>query len=203
MADKDSTPLWRQEPTLLRADQLIHAFITFRNPPYHIPVTDAMVLAGYYAVTAPMTTINSAFAPFFLVSDFANRPEVKSKEYLESKDVENWQSLFIRHLHLYPAKLRPVGLRRNWLTTDLVGMASELIEEQRFDGLPILADLLEELGCTWEPILNHCRQDWDKHLPHSTTCAMAELIIASHRCYELQKALTEERDRVVQTGGQR
>jgi hypothetical protein len=45
-----------------------------------------------------------------------------------------------------------------WLTSTVTGLAESIYEERAFDRLPILADALEDAGCTAEDILNHCRQ---------------------------------------------
>jgi hypothetical protein len=44
-----------------------------------------------------------------------------------------------------------------WLTPNVLAVAQTIYEERRFDEMPILADALEEAGCTNEDILNHCR----------------------------------------------
>ncbi len=44
-----------------------------------------------------------------------------------------------------------------WLTADVVAMASALYQDRAFDRLPILADALEEAGCTNAELLLHCR----------------------------------------------
>jgi hypothetical protein len=46
---------------------------------------------------------------------------------------------------------------RIWNEGTIVRLARHIHEGQRHDELPILADALEEAGCTDEGILNHCR----------------------------------------------
>lgn len=44
-----------------------------------------------------------------------------------------------------------------WLTNTVVGIARRIYDERRFEDMPILADALEDNGCTDEAMLQHCR----------------------------------------------
>ena len=46
-----------------------------------------------------------------------------------------------------------------WLTTDVLGLARAIRNEQAFDRMPILADALEEAGCADRTVLEYCRAD--------------------------------------------
>jgi len=55
---------------------------------------------------------------------------------------------------------RPFALAASCLTWRdglIPGMAATIYEERRYEDLPILADALEEAGCTDQAILRHCR----------------------------------------------
>jgi hypothetical protein len=52
-------------------------------------------------------------------------------------------------------------------------LAQGIYEEQAWDRLPILADALEESGCTSADILNHCRQPGE----HVRGCWVIDLIL--------------------------
>src|SRR5262249_39437107 len=55
---------------------------------------------------------------------------------------------------------RPVGVDRSWLTWNertVPKIAQSIYDDRRFEDLPILADSLEEAGCTDEQVLEHCR----------------------------------------------
>jgi hypothetical protein len=56
---------------------------------------------------------------------------------------------------------RPVTLDPTWLGWNggLVPALAKEIDEGGFDRLPILADALEDAGCTDRAILDHCRQE--------------------------------------------
>lgn len=55
---------------------------------------------------------------------------------------------------------RPVSLRRSWLRNEggvVAHLAEAIRGEGRHDDLPILADALEDAGCTNRDVLEHCR----------------------------------------------
>jgi len=53
---------------------------------------------------------------------------------------------------------RPIALDSAWLTPTVTSLAQAIYNDRAFDRLPILADALEDSGCTNADILNHCRQ---------------------------------------------
>jgi hypothetical protein len=55
-----------------------------------------------------------------------------------------------------PATKPPAGLDGNDSTVRRV--AQTIYDERRFDEMPVLADSLEDAGCTDEQLLSHCRQ---------------------------------------------
>jgi hypothetical protein len=59
-----------------------------------------------------------------------------------------------------------------WLTATVVGVALS-IRAGAFDRLPILADALEDAGCTNADILNHCRQPGE----HVRGCWAVDLVL--------------------------
>jgi hypothetical protein len=66
-----------------------------------------------------------------------------------------------------PLPFRPVAVDPSWLSWNAgtVGeLARVIYEERRFADLPVLADALEEAGCTEEDILGHCRQQGQVHV---------------------------------------
>jgi hypothetical protein len=59
-----------------------------------------------------------------------------------------------------------------WQDGTIPRLAQAIYDEQAFDRLPILADALQEAGCTNEDILKHCR-GWEKAPPgwwHCRNC---------------------------------
>jgi hypothetical protein len=67
--------------------------------------------------------------------------------------------------------LDPSGLARDDGT--VADLARAIYEGRRFSPLPILADALEEGGCTDESILDHCRGPG----PHARGCWVVDLIL--------------------------
>jgi hypothetical protein len=68
---------------------------------------------------------------------------------------------------------RPVTVDLSWLTATVVSLAQAIYDERAFDRLPILADALEDAGCTNSNFLNHCRQPGE----HVRGCWCVDLIL--------------------------
>ncbi|HTU92960.1 MAG TPA: hypothetical protein VMF69_22960 [Gemmataceae bacterium] len=71
---------------------------------------------------------------------------------------------------------RPASLASSWLTWHsglIVSMARQIYELRIFDDMLILADALEEAGCTNADILNHCRQPGE----HVRGCWVIDLLL--------------------------
>jgi hypothetical protein len=71
---------------------------------------------------------------------------------------------------------RPVSLDPAWLTWNagtVRKMAQAIYDDRAFDRLPILADALEEAGCTDRDILDHCRSGGD----HVRGCWVIDLLL--------------------------
>jgi hypothetical protein len=71
---------------------------------------------------------------------------------------------------------RPLKISPTWLTWNnatIPRLAQEIYDARAFDRLPILADALEEAGCTNADILSHCRQPG----PHARGCWVVDLIL--------------------------
>jgi hypothetical protein len=60
-----------------------------------------------------------------------------------------------------------------WNDGTVPKLAQAIYEERAFDRLPILADALEDAGCTDEAILSHCRGPG----PHARGCWLVDLIL--------------------------
>jgi hypothetical protein len=71
---------------------------------------------------------------------------------------------------------RTVSLNTAWLAWNdgiIPKLAQSIYEERTFERMPILADALEEAGCTNTEILNHCRH----HAEHVRGCWVVNLIL--------------------------
>jgi hypothetical protein len=72
-----------------------------------------------------------------------------------------------RTAHLGPGVLA-------WDGAAVPRLACGLYQEQAFDGMPVLGDLLEEAGCTDADILGHCRVKEE----HWRGCWVLDLILS-------------------------
>jgi hypothetical protein len=75
-----------------------------------------------------------------------------------------------------PLPCRPVAFDPAWLVWNdgaVARLAWAVYDERAFNRLPILADTLEEAGCTTEPILSHCRGPGE----HVRGCWVLDLIL--------------------------
>ncbi len=71
---------------------------------------------------------------------------------------------------------RPSPFDRTWLAWKggtIPKLAQAIYDERAFDRLPILADALEEAGCTDAAILTHCRQPG----PHFRGCFVVDWVL--------------------------
>jgi hypothetical protein len=66
----------------------------------------------------------------------------------------------------------PVSVRV-WHGGAILKLASAIYQERAFDRLPVLADMLEEAGCTDTAVLGHCRGPG----PHARGCHVLDLIL--------------------------
>jgi hypothetical protein len=70
----------------------------------------------------------------------------------------------------------PIEVERRWLRWNRGGvrkLAQVVYDERRFEDLPVLADALEEAGCTHADILTHCRQPGE----HVRGCWVVDLLL--------------------------
>jgi hypothetical protein len=74
---------------------------------------------------------------------------------------------------IFGSPFRPVICDPSWQTSTAVGLAEAIYAERAFDRLPILADALEDAGCTHPDVLAHCRGDG----PHARGCWVVDLIL--------------------------
>jgi hypothetical protein len=71
----------------------------------------------------------------------------------------------------YPALIHP---KKAWANKrNALNLAHTIYDDRAFDRMPILADALEEAGCTNADILNHCRQPGE----HVRGCWVVDLIL--------------------------
>ena len=84
---------------------------------------------------------------------------------------------YIQLLHCIssPLPLRP-ALNPDWLAWNdgtVPRITQAIYDERAFDRMPVLADALEDAGCTDRAILDHCRQPG----PHVRGCWVVDLLL--------------------------
>jgi hypothetical protein len=82
----------------------------------------------------------------------------------------------LRHDIVGPLQLRSIAVNPTclmWNDSTIPKLAQAIYEERAFDRLPILADALEEAGCTNQDILNHCRHPGE----HVRGCWVVDLVL--------------------------
>jgi hypothetical protein len=68
---------------------------------------------------------------------------------------------------------RPVAADPAWLTSTVVALAAAIYADRAFDGLPVLADALQDAGCEHPDVLGHC---WGPG-PHVRGCWVVDLLL--------------------------
>lgn len=95
-------------------------------------------------------------------------------EFAKKPDTPSDEANLLREVFGNP--LRPVAVDPAWLTWrdgTTVKIAERNYEQRAFADLPILADALEEAGCTSVELLGHCRQPGS----HVRGCWAVDLIL--------------------------
>ncbi|HYT89020.1 MAG TPA: hypothetical protein VEL76_09950 [Gemmataceae bacterium] len=86
------------------------------------------------------------------LSNFPRRPELHEAGGTAEARA---QAALLREIIGNP--FRPVAVKPSWRTPAVVAVARGIYEDQRFQDLPILADAVEEAGCTNGELLGHLR----------------------------------------------
>jgi hypothetical protein len=97
-----------------------------------------------------------------------------SRELASREEMAFIQCATIRDIFGNP--FRPVTLDPIWLAWHdgtIPKLAAMIYNERRFGDLPVLADALEEAGCTNEAILRHCRTPGE----HVRGCWVVDLLL--------------------------
>ena len=74
---------------------------------------------------------------------------------------------------IFSNPFRPVTLDSTWLTSSVRKLGKAGYDDRTFDRLPILADALEEAGCTSSEMLDHFRSGGE----HVRGCWALDLIL--------------------------
>jgi hypothetical protein len=75
---------------------------------------------------------------------------------------------------IFGSPFRPVTLDSIWQTGTVVSLAQSIYDERAFERMPVLADALEDAGCTDPSILEHCRGGGQ----HVRGCWLVDLVLS-------------------------
>jgi hypothetical protein len=132
-------------------------------------VTSAANKAASGTADCPFSVAFCAEVATCAADAFAFAPGATEGAYLaESRR----QSHLLRCIFGNP--FRPVAFDPAWRTSDVVLLAQGIYDERAFDRMPILADALQDAGCTNDDILAHCR---DANTPHARGCWVVDLVL--------------------------
>lgn len=99
------------------------------------------------------------------------KPERDSAERAARNAEKAAQCALIRDILGNP--FRPVAFEPSWRTDTVEALARGIYQGEAFDGMPVLADALEEAGCDDAEIIAHCREPG----VHVRGCWVVDLIL--------------------------
>src|SRR5205823_4083168 len=87
------------------------------------------------------------------------------------KVLKRSETLLVREIFGNP--FHPVAIEPSWRSTNVVSLSQTIYDERAFERMPILADALEDAGCTDAEVLEHCRQPG----VHERGCWVLDLVL--------------------------
>ncbi len=145
---------------------------------YYLGIEGEGEREGYTAANYRATTaieqltghLNNAFSTVYGACQYALEA-VEDAAAAPYKAEEMSQCDLLRDIFGNP--FRPVVSDSAWFTPAVVAIATSIYSDRAFDRMPILADALEEAGCTNADVLLHCRSDG----PHVRGCWVVDLVL--------------------------
>ena len=144
----------------LSADQAARHITWFNNTPFH--------KALWNDPAASLPTINI-------------RDDLAIGNFLKQERPEQWklhEAGMALHgeifRNVFGDPFRPVVFDRAWRTETAQLLARQMYESRDFSVMPILANALQDAGCTHDDVLNHCR---DQQVPHVRGCWVIDFLI--------------------------
>lgn len=98
-------------------------------------------------------------------------PTFKKRWHEAAKPTDWIQCQLLRDIFGNP--FRPVMVSPVWQMANVLALAQAIYEDRAFDRMPILADALEDAGCTNQEVLGHCRGPG----PHVRGCWVLDLLL--------------------------
>jgi len=97
-----------------------------------------------------------------------------SGEFERSPDGRFASACRDRVLDVVGNPFRPAAFDPSWRTSTALSLASQMYDSRDFGAMPILADALQDAGCTSDDILGHCR---DAHATHVRGCWVVDGVL--------------------------
>jgi hypothetical protein len=158
-------------------------WVSCSNQSFHTNETmNRFVPGGYHAAAAGYVSSCAASAMFYAIYEGIDAFEQNRRkteglatgaEWIWENEEKEQTSL----LHdIFGNPFRPVAIDPDWLAWNhgtVPKLAQTIYDDRRFDLLPILADALQDAGCTNDEILQHC------HSPgaHVRGCWVIDLLL--------------------------
>jgi hypothetical protein len=117
---------------------------------------------------------DTAFSAAWAIGHHLHTDDCGDAWYAKTKAHEAVEAALLRDIIGNP--FRPVSLNPSWIAWQgctIPKLAQVIYDERAFDRLPILANALEEAGCTNDDILTHCRQPRE----HVRGCWVVDLFL--------------------------
>jgi hypothetical protein len=99
--------------------------------------------------------------------------EAVSHDWAEATAAAEWMAQADLVRDVFGNPFRPVALSPSGLTPTVTGLAEAIYREEAFDRMPVLADALEEAGCSDPDLPGHLRSPG----PHVRGCWALDLIL--------------------------
>jgi hypothetical protein len=118
-----------------------------------------------------LNSFEDTFHAYAAASPIAAHAAFVAAQDIESLQCSNHLAILLRDLVGNP--WRPAVIDPAWRTATTVGIARAVYQEQDFEGLPVLADALEDAGCDDVSALHHLRGLG----PHVRGCWCVDLLL--------------------------
>jgi hypothetical protein len=127
------------------------------------------------SLTAPSTDPHLKRVATYTTAALADQTDPYILLEYDEDDERKLQCSLLRDIFGDPFRPQP-AIDSSWLSWNdaiVPKLAQAIYDDRAFDRLPILADALEEAGCTNADILNHCRQPGE----HVRGCWVVDLLL--------------------------
>lgn len=118
---------------------------------------------------------NAAYAFADAATHYPGFPETDPDFALALRSEKRVQCQYVRDIFGNPFRPTPTldPAWRRWHDGTVAKLAQRMYDSRDFTAMPVLADALEEAGCSSRDILEHCRRPG----PHVRGCWVADLIL--------------------------